>query len=260
VQEKTMKKTTRRLAQRVKPALLDLPDALLLETIDGWLTELDALFVDSSVLDESYGMLGYRARSEATGRSYASLDALDESEPEVEEFSWMPPAAQELRENLRTMQPTRVYHTVVALAGEVFRQKPFAVRWGEPPGGQADGYVFIRALVGYLVLRKAGGDIALEQFEALYSEQLEGLAAVPPPPKKVPRPAGLVSSPTSAGAIFASSSSTRPESLAITCCRRSSSMTARFNSRWERTTSRATCRTFPRAGMTWKHSPACGDC
>jgi hypothetical protein len=176
-----MKKTTRRLAQRVNLALLDLPDALLLEMVDGWLRELDALFEDSSVMDESYGMLGYRARSEATGRSYASLDALDESEPEVEEFSWMPPAAQELREKLRTMQPTRVYHTVVALAGEIFRQKPFAVRWGEPPGGQDDGYVFIRALVGYLVLRKAGGDIALEQFEALYSEQLEVLAAVPSP-------------------------------------------------------------------------------
>ena len=173
-----MKKTTRRLASQVQRALLDLPDALLLATIDGWLRELNELLEDS---DGSYGLLGYRPRSEATGRTSASLEVLDETEPQAEEFCWLPPAAPVLRATLRAMQPTRVYHTVVALAGEVFLRKPFAATWGEPPGGQSDGYSFMKALVGYLALRRAAGDIPLEQFEAQYSEQLEALAAASSP-------------------------------------------------------------------------------
>ena len=185
-----MKKSTRRLAGQVQQALLDLPDALLLETLDGWLRQLDALCEDAGVADGSYGLLGYRPRSEATGRTYASLVALDESEPEAEEFCWMSPTGLELRARLRVMQPTRVYHTVVALAGEVFLHKPFVINWGDPPGGQSDGFAFMMALVGYLNHRKAGGNIPLEQFEAQYSELLEALAAAAPSPAEGSADAG----------------------------------------------------------------------
>jgi hypothetical protein len=158
-----MKKTTKRLARQVQQALLALPDTLLLTTIEEWRKRWDDLYEESSVTDGFYEILGYQLLSETTGKQYASLDAFFEAEPETEEILWLSPAGHALRAILEKMQPNVVYHVIVTLAGDVFRQKWFATHWGEPPEAQSDGYAFMHALASYLDLRKkAGEDLSTE--------------------------------------------------------------------------------------------------
>jgi hypothetical protein len=107
---------------------------------------------------------------------YESLEDYFEAEPEADEVTWQPPTAETLRKALEKMQQGTVYHGVVALAGDVFRQKMFASSWSEPPDGQSDGYAFMQALAGYLALRKEAADLPTELFEERYEEQLETLS------------------------------------------------------------------------------------
>jgi hypothetical protein len=169
-----MKKTTKRLAQQVQQALLALPDTLLIATIEEWLKDLDDLYEGDN--DGFYEIFGYDIRSEETGRLYTSLDAFFEAEPEAETITWQPPTADGLRSALEKMQPSTIYHGVVMLAGDVFRQKACAASWSEPPEGQSDGYAFMQALTGYLTLRKEAEDLSTEQFEERFHERLETLA------------------------------------------------------------------------------------
>jgi hypothetical protein len=128
--------------------------------------------------DGFYEIFGYSVRSEETGRLYESLEDYFEAEPEADKITWQPPTAETLRKALEKMQPGTVYHGVVALAGDVFRQKMFASSWSEPPDRQSDGYAFMQALAGYLALRKEAANLPTELFEERYEEQLETL---PPP-------------------------------------------------------------------------------
>jgi hypothetical protein len=174
-----MKNTTKRLARQVQQALLAFPDTLLLSTIAEWFKDLD----DQNLWDNDgfYEIFGYNVRSEVTGILYPSLDAFFEAEEDTDEITWQLPTGNTLREALRLMQPSAIYHGVVALAGDVFRQKDFAACWGEPPDMQSNGYAFMQALTGYLALRKEAEDLSTEQFEERFHEQLEALA----PPKTV---------------------------------------------------------------------------
>jgi hypothetical protein len=171
-----MKATTRRLAQQVRQAFLDLPEMVLLETIDQWLVDLDELDGESyGRTDPYYLFFGYLVLSDATGRSYASFEALEEDEAQAE-TCWVLPAEPELRKILAGARPTQIYHNLVGLAGDTLRHKAFTVNWGEPPGGR-NGYPFIYALLRYLVLRREAGSIPTAQFEELYAEQLKACAA-----------------------------------------------------------------------------------
>ncbi len=171
-----MKKTTKRLARQVQQALLALPDPLLHTTIEAWLKDLNDLSDGDADSDGLYEIFGYSVHSEETGKLYESLEDYFEAEPEADKITWHPPTAETLRKALEKMQPGTVYHGVVALAGDVFRQKMFASSWSEPPDGQSDGYAFMQALVGYLALRKEAVDLPTELFEERYEEQLETLS------------------------------------------------------------------------------------
>ncbi|GHO87641.1 hypothetical protein [Dictyobacter formicarum] len=173
-----MNKTTKQLARQVQQALLALPEPILLETIDQWLKTLEELFEEHSMMDGYYELFGYRVRSQATGRQYASLDECFEAEPEIEDITWLPQTGEDLREILRKMQPQQIYHGVVALAGDAFRQKTGVANFGEPPADHVDGYVFMRNLTGYLDLRKEGADLSTEQFEERYHKDLKALTAL----------------------------------------------------------------------------------
>jgi hypothetical protein len=176
-----MKNTTKRLARQVQQALLALPDPLLLTTIETWLKESLDLYDGDCDSDSFYEIFGYSIRSEETGRLYESLEDYFEVEPEADEITWQPPTGEALRTALEKMQSATVYHGVVALAGDAFRQKMFAASWGEPPDTQSDGYAFMRALAGYLALRKEAEDLSPELFEERFNEELEALA----PPETV---------------------------------------------------------------------------
>src|SRR5579864_801529 len=171
-----MQNTTKRLARQVQQALLALPDTLLLTTIEAWLKDLNDLYDGACDCDGFYEIFGYNIRSEETGRLYESLEDYFEAEPEADEITWQPPTGEALRAALEKMQPATVYHGVVALAGDVFRQKMFAASWSEPPDEQSDGYAFMQALAGYLALRKEAEGLTTELFEERYEEQLETLS------------------------------------------------------------------------------------
>ena len=171
-----MKNTTKKLARQVQQALLALPDTLLLATVEAWLKDLNDLYDGACDCDGFYEIFGYSVRAEETGRLYESLEDYFEAEPEATEITWQIPTREALRATLEKMQPSTVYHGIVALAGDVFRQKMFAASWGEPPDGQSDGYAFMQALVGYLALRKEAEELSLEVFEERDEEQLETLA------------------------------------------------------------------------------------
>jgi hypothetical protein len=175
-----MKQATKHLARQIQQALLALPPPILLETLDQWLKEVGELFEDGEGMEDVQKLLGYRARSAATGQLYGSREELCEVEPETEAMTWVRPAAQGLQEVLGKMQPGEIYHGVVMLAGEALRQKNYAQHWSEPPGAYADGYAFMRTLVSYLELRKAGGERSTEQFEQQYQAPLEALGAAYP--------------------------------------------------------------------------------
>jgi hypothetical protein len=178
--EDEMKKATKHAAKQIQQALLALPPTILLETIDRWLKDWGGLFEDIDGVEGFQELFDYRARSDATGHPYVSLEELFEAEPETEAFTWVPPTAQALQNVLRKMQPTEIYHGVVTLAGEVLRQKCYTLHWGEPPGAHSDGYAFMRTLVSYLELRKVEGDLPTEQFEQQYQTTLEALGTTNP--------------------------------------------------------------------------------
>src|SRR6266700_3991002 len=171
-----MQKKTKQLARQVQEALLALPDTILLEEIDHWLNVVTTQFEDIALEDNSYEIFGYRVESKATGQQYPSLDELFELESDVEEIIWLSPKGEDLRATLQKMQPDDIYHQVVALAGDAFQQKSYAIRFGEPPGNQSNGYTFMLNLVSYLKLRKEGQELSTEQFEKQYQEQLEEIA------------------------------------------------------------------------------------
>jgi hypothetical protein len=170
-----MKNTTKRLARQVQQALLALSDTLLLSTVAEWLKESLDLYDGDADSDGLYEIFGYSVHSQETGRLYESLEDYFEAEPEADEMTWQPPTAEALRKALEKMQPGTVYHGVVVLAGDVFRQKMFTSSWSEPPDTQSDGYAFMQALAGYLALRKEAPDLPTELFEERYEEQLEAL-------------------------------------------------------------------------------------
>jgi hypothetical protein len=171
-----MQKRTRGLAQQVKQALLDLPAATLLDTVDHWLRELDSLVEDGSASDGIYQRLGYRAWSGTTRQSYASLEELYAAESEEADAYWEPPTAENLHDTLRRMPPAGVYHTVVALAADALSQKAFSLQWGKPPVSNR-GYGFIQSLARYLELRRGAPDIPTAQFEALHEADLAAITA-----------------------------------------------------------------------------------
>jgi hypothetical protein len=183
-----MKNTTKQLARQVQQALLALPDTLLCATLAEWFQDLDDLYQGDT--DGFYEIFGALVQSQATGTRYPSLDAFFEAEPEADERCWQLPTGDTLRQALRSMQPDAIYHGVVALSADVFRQKACAASWGEPPDLQSDGYTFMQALAGYLALRKEAEALSTEQFEERYQEQLEVLA--PAETGEVEEPSGDV--------------------------------------------------------------------
>jgi hypothetical protein len=170
-----MQPRTRLLAACVQQAVVALSDENLLETSEHWLTILQARFEWIEMLEDDCESLGYRVRSATTGQEYASLCELDEAEPEVEEICWVTPDMQVFRERLRKMPPKHFYHQVITLAGLVFREKPCAAQWGEPPSGQCDGSAFMQALAHDLTLKREADPLSSEQFEALPDEELAAL-------------------------------------------------------------------------------------
>lgn len=143
-----MQSTTRKRTDAVRRALLELPDeqlhALVIGPILAWL--LDELEPDEDLMRS----LGASVRSAATSTSYTTVDELLEAEPDAEEWQYEPPAPAALRERIRRMQPRTFYHAVQPLLIESLDTDTLTAAWGEPPGGDGDGYDFMRALAGYL--------------------------------------------------------------------------------------------------------------
>jgi hypothetical protein len=162
-----MRARTRELATEVQQSLLALSDENLGETITSWLLFLLDRLERLETLEDVCKSLGCSIRSSATGQEYASLAELDQAEPAAGDMVfWIFPDAQRLRELLGKMPLKQFSHQIIGLAGAVFREKPWAAYWGEPPSQQCNGVSFMTSLSHYLYFKKGADTLSTEQFEA----------------------------------------------------------------------------------------------
>jgi hypothetical protein len=142
-----MKQKTRQLAQEVQEALLALPDALLMDTLNEWFERAEGQMACLEWVDDFKYALGYRVQSDDTEKIYPTIDEFCEAEPDGSSFSWLVPDMETLRASFTV---EHVYHIVIQLAGEALAKQSYEQHWGSPPSSYSDGYDFMRCLTVYL--------------------------------------------------------------------------------------------------------------
>ncbi len=145
-----MNRTTESLTLQVKKALLALPDALLMDTILGWIECADEMHQHMGCSDDFRNVFGYQLQSGETEEIYGSFTALDRSESEAVPALWIPPTAETVRNLLSRFSLPDFYDLVIPLADDAISaadpyKDPF---W--PSTGLEDGQPFMRCLIPYL--------------------------------------------------------------------------------------------------------------
>lgn len=144
-----MKPKTRSLAKQVQDALLALPDAVLLETLNQWLDLADEELQYLDWSDEYRYKLGYRVQSYQTKVIYASFEELGEAEDEPD-VSWVVPDIGTQRKIISQLSVEDFYHTILDLASKALALQASEERWGSPPSVISDGYAFMRCIATHL--------------------------------------------------------------------------------------------------------------
>src|SRR5260370_21990938 len=127
-----MKQKTRNLAKQIQDALLALPDAVLLETLNQWLDLAgeELQYLDWS--DEYRYKLGYRVQSYETSVIYASFEELGEAEDDPD-VSWVVPNIETQRKIITQISVEDFYHTILDLASKALARQSSEERGGSPP-------------------------------------------------------------------------------------------------------------------------------
>ena len=141
---------TENLTLQVKETLLALSDALLTDTILGWIERTNEMHQHLNYADELRSIFGYQLQSGETEEIYCSFDALDRSESEAALALWVPPTVEDLRDLLTNFSLKDFQNFVIPLADDALaavdpQKDPF---W--PSTGLEDGQPFMRCLTTYL--------------------------------------------------------------------------------------------------------------
>ena len=149
-----MRGKTRNLTESVRQAFLALPDDILLAKVTTWGVALGDGEDVWDGLVEYYRVMGYRCQSAATTTIYPTLGELWEAEPEIDDWTMLPPTPETIRQAVTQLHSSEAYHLLAGWMGEVLEHTPLTQAWGSGPdsmyGGSADSYDFLRYLAGYL--------------------------------------------------------------------------------------------------------------
>ncbi len=142
-----MRAATKQRVERIRAALLALPDEQLLSIVRSWVNDVLREIPES---DEFAHMLGYKIQSSLTGRVDDECDANDDA-PDAK-MALVAPDAAGLRLAIAEIPTGEFYHNVLPYLDEAIHYAEPWGDWGSAPHyrGDDDGYGFMENLAQYL--------------------------------------------------------------------------------------------------------------
>jgi hypothetical protein len=164
------------MASSLQEQLLALPDPLFMEMIDQWVWLVLEQEMKTKDVSQYLRLLKYQIRSNETEETYDSFLLFDDIEPETEEFEFLPPEPQIVRDVLGALSTENIYQRMLCPIIDGLQQSwhskhPFSEGSAQVNQKQARG-VLLQYLLQCVTLRQSAVHLSKEAFEATYQEQL----------------------------------------------------------------------------------------